>query len=45
MKAFVESFVTSPSTNPLVGILYGGADAIATDVSAKEKVKMYMNKL
>lgn len=39
MKAFVESFVTSPSTNPLVGILYGGADAIATDVSAKEKVK------
>ncbi|WP_277569074.1 LPD38 domain-containing protein [Elizabethkingia anophelis] len=39
MKAFVESFVTSPSTNPFVGVMYGGADAIATDVSAKEKVK------
>jgi hypothetical protein len=34
-KAFVESLITSPNTNPFVGILYGGADAISSDKNAK----------
>ncbi|MBS3915302.1 MAG: hypothetical protein KG003_12465, partial [Bacteroidetes bacterium] len=34
-KAFVESLITSPNTNPFVGVLYGGADAIASDKDLK----------
>lgn len=30
-KAFVESLITGPNTNPFVGLLYGGADAVASD--------------
>jgi hypothetical protein len=34
-KAFVESLITSPSTNPFVGMLYGGADAASSDKDMK----------
>lgn len=37
MKAMVESVLTSPSTNPYLGIMYGGLDAAITDKSFKEK--------
>ncbi|MDV3882902.1 hypothetical protein CMU04_06165 [Elizabethkingia anophelis] len=37
LKALVESIITSPQTNPFVGIMYGGADAIVTDVDAKKR--------
>ncbi|GEM_PF-5461597 len=40
MKAFVESLVTTPSTNPYVGMLYGGADYIFAKEETKEK-KMF----
>jgi len=30
-KAFVESLITGPNTNPFVGMLYGGADAAVSD--------------
>lgn len=35
-KAFVESMITSPSTNPFVGMLYGGADAASSDKDMKQ---------
>lgn len=35
-KAFVESFITGPNTNPFVGMLYGGADAAISDKGMKE---------
>ena len=31
--------VTSPTTNPFVGIFYAGSDAIFTDVTAKEAIR------
>ncbi|MEX0313537.1 MAG: hypothetical protein AB3N18_05125, partial [Allomuricauda sp.] len=31
VKAAVESFLTTPNTNPFIGIMYGGADAIVSD--------------
>ena len=34
-KAAVESFITTPETNPFIGMLYGGADVIATDKDAQ----------
>lgn len=34
-KGFVESLITSPNTNPFVGILYGGADAVSSDKDMK----------
>lgn len=34
-KAFVESLITSPNTNPFVGVLYGGADAVSSDKDLK----------
>lgn len=34
-KAMVEAYITSPSTNPFVGMLYGGADAAASDKDMK----------
>lgn len=37
LKVVVESIITSPQTNPFVGIMYGGADAIVTDVDAKKR--------
>ena len=37
-KAAVESFVTSPTTNPFVGIMYGGLDVLATDKTLKEGI-------
>lgn len=40
MKAMVESVLTSPSTNPYLGIMYGGLDAAITDKSFKEKSKV-----
>lgn len=35
-KAFVESLITGPNTNPFVGMLYGGADAAFSDKGMKE---------
>jgi hypothetical protein len=35
-KAFVESLITGPNTNPFVGMLYGGADAATSDKGMKE---------
>lgn len=35
-KAAVESFITTPSTSPYVGFLYGGLDAMASDKDGKE---------
>lgn len=35
-KAFVESLITGPSTNPFVGMLYGGADAATSDKDMKQ---------
>lgn len=35
-KAAVESFITTPSTSPYVGFLYGGLDAMASDKEGKE---------
>lgn len=31
MKGFTEALITSPNTNPFVGLLYGGSDAITSD--------------
>ena len=35
-KAFVESLITSPNTNPFVGVLYGGAEAVSSDKDFKQ---------
>jgi hypothetical protein len=35
-KAFVESLITGPSTNPFIGMLYGGADAAVSDKDMKQ---------
>jgi len=35
-KAFVEALITSPDTNPFVGMLYGGAEAVSSDKDMKE---------
>lgn len=35
-KAAVESFITTPSTSPYVGFLYGGLDAFTSDKDGKE---------
>lgn len=42
MKAMVESVLTSPSTNPYLGIMYGGLDAAMTDKTFKEKSKVML---
>jgi hypothetical protein len=34
-KAFVESLITTPDTNPFVGILYGGAEAMSSNKDSK----------
>lgn len=39
MKGAVESMITSPSTTPYVGALYGGMDALYSDKDAKEVLK------
>ncbi|WP_185259975.1 hypothetical protein, partial [Elizabethkingia anophelis] len=43
LKSLVESIITSPQTNPFVGIMYGGADAIVTDVDAKNRAGIIYN--
>jgi len=35
-KAFVESLITGPNTNPFVGMLYGGMDAAVSDKDMKK---------
>ncbi|MDR6548535.1 hypothetical protein J2810_004625 [Chryseobacterium rhizosphaerae] len=40
-KALVESFVTSPTTNPFVGMMYGGLDVITTDKTLKEGLETF----
>jgi hypothetical protein len=37
-KAMVESFVTSPSTNPYLSLIYGGLDGVFADKNASEKL-------
>lgn len=39
MKGAVESFITSPSTTPYVGVLYGGLDALMSDKDGSEVVE------
>ena len=34
-KAFVESLITTPDTNPFVGIMYAGAEAMSSNKDAK----------
>ena len=41
-KAFVESLITSPNTNPFVGVLYGGAEAVSSDKDFKQIGKKLM---
>ena len=41
-KAFIESIVTSPTTNPWVGIFYAGSDAMFTDVTIREAIKDFL---
>jgi hypothetical protein len=36
MKGAVESIITTPSTSPFIGLLYGGLDAILADEEAKK---------
>lgn len=35
-KAFVESLITTPDTNPFVGMLYGGAEAMTSNKESKD---------
>jgi hypothetical protein len=42
-KAFVESLITGPNTNPFVGMLYGGMDAAVSDKGMKEIGKDLFN--
>lgn len=42
-KGAVEAMITSPSTNPFVGMLYGGADASVSDEGFKESSKKFGN--
>lgn len=35
LKGFVESLITTPSTNPFVGMLYGGAEYMTSDKDLK----------
>jgi hypothetical protein len=37
-KAGLESYITTPSTSPYVGFLYGGLDAMASDKEGKEVI-------
>lgn len=39
MKGAVESIITTPSTSPFVGILYGGADVVVSDGDIKENIE------
>ena len=41
-KAFIESIVTSPTTNPYLGLFYAGSDAMFTDVTIREAVKDFL---
>ena len=36
MKGAVESIITTPSTSPFIGLLYGGLDTILADEEAKK---------
>ena len=38
-KAAIESYITTPSTSPYVGFLYGGLDAMASDKDGKQIIK------
>jgi hypothetical protein len=35
LKGAVESIITTPSTNPFIGMIYGGAEAITSDKDTK----------
>jgi hypothetical protein len=39
MKGAVEALITTPSTSPHIGFLYGGLDAMASDKDSKEILK------
>ena len=41
-KAFVESLITSPNTNPFVGLFYVGSDIITTDVTLQDGAKDFL---
>jgi len=39
MKGAVESLITTPSTSPFVGVLYGGLDVVLADEDAKKSME------
>lgn len=41
-KALVESFVTSPTTNPFVGLIYGGLDWMYGEQDMKDVAKKFL---
>ncbi|MCP1996646.1 LPD38 domain-containing protein [Flavobacterium sp. HSC-61S13] len=43
MKAAVESIVTTPSTSPYIGMLYGGMDAMMSDKDSKAIMDKFKN--
>jgi hypothetical protein len=45
MKGAAESLITTPSTSPFIGILYGGLDTMLADEDAKEAMKDTKNRL
>jgi hypothetical protein len=45
MKGAVESIITTPSTSPFIGLLYGGLDTMLADAEAKEAMKDTKNRL
>jgi hypothetical protein len=38
LKGSIESLITTPSTNPFIGVLYAGADAVANDDKDVSKI-------
>ncbi len=45
MKGATESLITTPSTSPFIGLLYGGLDTMLADEDAKEAMKDTKNRL
>ena len=45
MKGAVESMITTPSTSPFVGILYGGLDIMVSDKDAMDETEKFTKTL
>ncbi|MGV6830324.1 MAG: LPD38 domain-containing protein [bacterium] len=44
-KAAVESFITTPNTNPFIGFLYSGADYMSSDKDLKQASSEFVDNL